>query len=279
MPVPPSTTTVKTAARLALAAVVILIVAACSGSAPPLGTSVSGVSGDGAGAAAFATPGDAAKPADGPINPFADPNAPVAGGRVVIANPTLADVMQASPLPEMAQGKDTAPVTIVQYVSMTCPHCRHFHEVTYPVLKREFIDTGKVRYILREFPIGKQSGNATIALRCAKPEKYFELYGKFMIQQPAWVSQEVRLEPIYAVAKQVGVTPAEWDACLKNQALISALTSIKDRGRTLGIIGTPNFFVNGRLVKSELSIDDIRKIVSAGGDVSAVAGLVPQKAQ
>lgn len=271
--------TILTAARCALAAVVVLSAAACSGTAPPLGNSVTGVSGDGAGAAAFSTPGDTAKPADGPINPFADPNERPAGGRVVIENPTAADVMQASALPEMAQGNAAAPVTIVQYASLTCPHCRNFHETTYPVLKREFIDTGKVRYILREFPIGKQSGNATIALRCAKPDKYFDLYGRFMKQQASWVSQEVRLEPIYAVAKQAGVTPAEWEACLKDQKLIGALTAIKDRGRTLGIIGTPNYFVNGRLVKSELTIADIRKIVSAGGDVSAVAGLVPQKAQ
>jgi protein-disulfide isomerase len=255
------------AAGMILAAVGAMSLAACSGSAPPLGPSVSGVSGDAsASGAAFATPVAAGeKASDGPINPFSDPNAPVSGGRVVIANPTVADVMQQGGLPEMALGNASAPVTIVQYASMTCPHCRHFHETTYPLLKREFIDTGKVRYILREFPIGKQSGNATIALRCAKPERYFELYGKFMTQQPSWVSQEVRLEPIYAVAKQSGVTPAEWDACLKNQTLITALTGIKDRGRTLGIIGTPNFFVNGKLVKSELTIGDIRALVAAGG--------------
>lgn len=180
----------------------------------------------------------------------------------MIANPTVAEIMLPGPLPEMAQGRPDAPVTIIQYASLTCPHCRHFHETTYPQLKREFIDTGKVRYILREFPIGKTSGNATIALRCAAPEKYFDLYGKFMTQQAAWVSMEVRLDPIFAVAKQVGMTRQQFDACLQNQAMIDGLKQIKERGRKLGIIGTPNFFAQGKLIKSELTIEDIRKLVA-----------------
>jgi len=248
------------------------ICAGCSGAPPELGGGVaggatSGLSTEGQGAAGQAfgdASGTGAKEA-APFNPFADPAAVAPGGRQVIANPTFDEVMQAGPLPEMTQGRPDAPVTIVEYASLTCPHCRHFHETVYPQLKREFIDTGKVRYILREFPIGKQSGNATIALRCAKPEMYFDLYGRFMAQQAAWVSQEVRLEPIFAVAKQAGLTQDEWDRCLRNETLIEALKAIKERGRTLGIIGTPNFFVGRELVKRELTIEDIRAIVAAGG--------------
>lgn len=267
--------TVRHAHAPLLALGLALALAGCSGNSPGLATPVAGspanvVSSDQPGqGSAFADASGAAAQSESPFNPFADPNAAAPGGRQIIANPAIADVMQPSSLPEMAQGKADAPITIVQYASLTCPHCRHFHETAYPQLKREFIDTGKVRYILREFPIGKQSGNATIALRCVKPEKYFETYGRFMTQQAAWVSQEVRLEPIFAVAKQSGLTQSEWDACLKNEALIGALKAIKDRGRTLGIIGTPNFFVNGKLVKSELTIADIRAIVASGGVVAA----------
>ena len=89
-------------------------------------------------------------------------------------NPSVAEIMKPGELPEMALGRKDAPVTIVQYASMTCPYCRQFQVDTFPVLKREYIDTGKVRYVLRaEFPIGKQSGLATIALRCAPADKYF----------------------------------------------------------------------------------------------------------
>jgi len=192
------------------------------------------------------------------FTPFADPPTVPTSGREAIENPTVADVMQPGPLPEMAWGREDAPVTIVQYASLTCPHCRAFHLTTFPELKRAYIDTGKVRYILREFPIGKASGNATIALRCAPPEKYLDLYGKFLSQQAAWVSQEVRLDAIFAVASRVGMTRAAFDACLANQGMIDALKAIKDRGRKLGVIGTPNFFVQGALVKSQMTIEDIR---------------------
>src|SRR5262245_63637947 len=149
----------------------------------------------------------------------------------------------------MALGRRDAPVTIVQYASMTCPYCRRFHAESFPALKREYIDTGKVRYVLRaEFPIGRQSGMATIALRCAPADQYFVLYEKLMAQQASWVSQEVRPEPILQVAAQVGMTRAQFDSCRENRAMIEQLNWIKERGRTLGVIGTPNFFMQGKLV-------------------------------
>jgi protein-disulfide isomerase len=216
-----------------------------------------------AGAASANSPAaeGATRTADSGFNPFAaEPSSPP-GGREVIANPTLADVMQTGALPEMAFGRADAPVTIIKYASLTCPYCRRFHLETFPLLKKEYIDTGKVRFIIREFPIGKTSGAATIALRCAKPEKYLELYGKFLEQQPAWVSQEVRLDPIFKVASQVGMTRQQFDACRENQAMIDGLKWVKDRGRTLGVIGTPNFFVGSTLIKKVLSVEEIRAMV------------------
>lgn len=182
--------------------------------------------------------------------------------RQVIENPTVADVMKPGPLPEMSMGKADAPVTIIKYASMTCPYCRLFQTETFPVLKREYIDTGKVRFIMREFPIGFQSGAATIALRCAPADKYFTLYIKLMRQQRTWVSQEVRREPIYKVARQVGLSRAKFDACFADKSLAAKLNRVKERGRTLGVIGTPNFFVNGRLVRRRLTTSDIHKLVA-----------------
>lgn len=253
------------ARRASPAAVALcLLLAACSGNAPDLpalsaagapSTSVDSATGS-------AYPESApAKSGDGPFDPFSTTPQSASGGREVIESPTIADVMAKSPLPDMSLGSPDAPVTIVQYASLTCPHCRAFHRDVFPEFKRTYIDTGKVRYILREFPIGKQSGNATVALRCAPPDKYFALYGKFMEQQASWVSQEVRLEPIFAVAKQVGMTQSQFDACLKNQAMIDGLKWVKERGRTLGVIGTPNFFVQGKLVKKTLMMSDIREMV------------------
>ena len=198
-----------------------------------------------------------------PFNPFRDGSLNDYGGRKVIAKPTLDDVLKVGMLEEMALGRKDAPVTVVKYASLTCPHCRRFQTKVFPTFKREYIDTGKVRFIIREFPIGRASGNATIALRCVAVSKYFKLYNFFLLQQTRWVSQEVRLNKIHAVAAQVGLSRSQFDACLKNQDLIQGLKWVKDRGRTLGIIGTPNFFIQNKLVKKVLDIDDLRSLVDA----------------
>ena len=208
---------------------------------------------------AFPTVTAAAK--EGLPSPFAGGEETASGGREVIQNPTHADIFAPGPLPEMSFGNANAPVTIVQYASLTCPHCRNFHMTVFPDFKRTYIDTGKVRYILREFPIGKTSGMATIALRCAPADKYLTLYGKFMEQQAQWVSQDVRLDPIFAVATQVGMTRAQFDSCAENQGMIENLKWVKERGRKLGIIGTPNYFVGDKLIKKELTMADIRELV------------------
>jgi protein-disulfide isomerase len=208
------------------------------------------------------------------LSPFSVPGE-ITPVRQVIAKPTKAEIMQTGALPEMAFGRPNAPVTIIKYGSLTCPYCRRFQMETFPKLKKEYIDTGKVRFIIREFPIGKTSGVATIALRCAAPTKYLELYGKFLEQQPTWVSQDVRLDPIFKVASQVGMTRQQFDACRENQAMIAGLKWIKDRGRTLGVIGTPNFFVGDTLVKKVLTIEEIRAMVDPllkGGVASATPG-------
>ena len=249
------------AKSLVLLAGIGAALAACAGDPPSVPALATGVSTDQAASGAFPDGASGAKGQSTAFNPLETPDGVAPGGREVIENPTVADIMLTGTLPEMALGRATAPVTIVQYASLTCPHCRAFHLETFPEFKRTYIDTGKVRYVLREFPIGKTSGNATIALRCARPEKYFDLYGKYMSQQASWVSQEVRLDPIFAVAKQVGMTRAEFDACLKNQGMIDGLKWVKERGRKLGIIGTPNFFVQGKLVKSTLTMKDIREMV------------------
>ena len=205
--------------------------------------------------------------------PFQDGTALTLAGRTVIANPTLAEIMQpAGSLPEMALGRADAPVTIIKYASMTCPFCRQFQIDAFPELKRQYIDTGKVRFILREFPIGFQSGAATVALRCVPEAKYFQAYDKLMRQQSVWVSMDVRTDPILKVAGEVGLTRAQFDACRENQMLVRDLNAIKERGRTLGIVGTPNFFINGRLIKSTLTLRDVKAIIDpilAGGGVPA----------
>lgn len=190
--------------------------------------------------------------------------------RQVIENPTNAQVMQAGALPERSLGRTDAPVTVIKYASMTCPYCRQFHRKTFPQLKKRYIDTGQMRFILREFPIGFQSGAATIALRCVPEDKYFAVYGALMERQSEWISQAVRREPIWKIVRKFGLKRAAFDACYEDKALIANLNAVKERGRTLGVIGTPNFFVNGKLYKRVLTMTDFDQLVGGTSATAAV---------
>ena len=175
--------------------------------------------------------------------------------------PPQQELMAPGPLGDRVLGKATAPVTVIEYVSLTCPHCANFQKTLFPRVKKEFIDTGKVRYIVREFPIGHMSGAAAIVNRCAPEDKYFFLLNQFLTRQPEWVSQEVRPDALYSVAKSSGMTRETFDKCLSNQTIIDGLTEVKQRGRQFGVIGTPTFFINGRKAQGEVTFDEIKSMI------------------
>jgi len=175
--------------------------------------------------------------------------------------PPQQELMAPGPLGDRVLGKATAPVTVIEYVSLTCPHCANFEKTLFPRMKKEFIDTGKVRYIVREFPIGRTAGTAAIVNRCAPEDKYFFLLNQFLARQPEWVSQEVRPDAIFSVAKASGMTRETFDKCLSNQVIIDGLTEVKQRGRQFGVIGTPTFFINGRKAQGEVTFDEIKAMI------------------
>jgi protein-disulfide isomerase len=175
--------------------------------------------------------------------------------------PPQAELMADGPLGERVLGKPNAPITVIEYVSLTCPHCANFQKTLFARVKKEFIDTGRVRFIVREFPIGHTSGTAAIINRCAPEDKYFFLLNQFLTRQPEWVSQEVRPDAIYSVAKSSGMTRETFDKCLSNQVIIAGLTEVKQRGRQFGVIGTPTFFINGRKAQGEVTFEQIKTMI------------------
>jgi protein-disulfide isomerase len=262
------------ASTLAGTLAVALAVAGCSGVSLPsqpdavVGT-MTGTVASTLGAANPGLAGETDRPAKR-FNPFAEDDG-ATGRRVVLKNPILADVLKPGPLLERSLGRADAPVTVIKYASLTCPYCRKFQLETFPQLKKRYIDTGKVRFILREFPIGFQSGAATVALRCVPAEHYFAAYAALLESQRQWVSQEVRRDPIWQVVKRFGLTRAQFDACYEDKQLVASLKAVKERGRTLGVIGTPNFFVGNKLEKRVLTMTDFDAIVARSGAVAARA--------
>ncbi len=178
------------------------------------------------------------------------------GPRKVIENPTIADLAVPGPLGDRFIGRADAPVTVVEYASLTCPYCRKFHAEEFAAIKKKYIDSGKVRWVLREFPIGHSSGNAWVVNRCAAADKYFDLFAAYLAEQPSWVSLEVRLDQIHAVAAKFGMTRETFNKCLEDKSLIDGLKWVKARGRELGVTGTPTFFVGDKKLRSVMTLKE-----------------------
>ena len=176
--------------------------------------------------------------------------------------PSKEELVQEGPLGDRVLGKATAPVTIIEYASLTCPHCRDYHRDVFPRVKREFIDTGRVRYVIREFPIGRTAGAAAIVARCAPADKYLFYVEQFLSRQPEWVSQEVREDALFKVAKAGGMTRETFDNCLTNQTIIEGLTEVKQQGRRFGVIGTPTLFINGQKAQGTVTFEQVKAMIS-----------------
>ena len=178
------------------------------------------------------------------------------------AEVSMADLLVPGPLGDEIQGQADAPVTIVEYASMTCPHCSHFHETTYPEMKKKYIDTGKVRFIFREFPLDPLAAAAAMLARCAGKDKFFPLIDAFFAQQKDWVVQKP-LQPMFAIAKQAGFTQQSFDECLANQQMLTGLEEQRTRAtQKFNVNSTPTFFINGKTVRGALTPEELDKQVA-----------------
>nr|GAJ37236.1 disulfide bond formation protein D precursor [Bradyrhizobium sp. DOA9] len=176
-----------------------------------------------------------------------------------------ADVAKPVSLPDMALGPKDAAVTITEYASMTCPHCAAFNEQVFPKIKTEYIDTGKVRYVFREFPLDIKAAAGSMLSRCiAKDDapKYFAVTDMLFRQQNDWVMKNTT-ETLTRIGKQAGLTQSQVEACLKDQALLDKIAADqKYASDVLKVDSTPTFFINGEKIKGEASFEEFAKKIN-----------------
>ncbi len=174
----------------------------------------------------------------------------------------LDELLKPGPLGDKILGDENAPVAIVEYASMTCGHCANFHKRTWPELKEQFIDTGKVRFIFREFPLDPVAAAAFMLARCAPADKYFEIVDTMFENQRTWAFGDNPYQSLLDFSKQIGFTQETFEECLTNQGMLDAVNAVKDRGANeFGVSSTPTFFINGEKHSGALSIEEMGKII------------------
>jgi protein-disulfide isomerase len=172
----------------------------------------------------------------------------------------LTDIMTPPAEGDMSMGPDTAKVTVIEYASASCPHCAKFYNEAFDQLKKEYIDTGKIKFIFREFPHNDQAMAAFMVARCSPKEKYFPLVDVYFKTQQKWVPDAYN--QLKDIAKQSGMTETDFDACLKNEKVAKGVFEVRDKAdRSYGVTGIPTFFINGKVHDGEITFADMKAII------------------
>jgi protein-disulfide isomerase len=173
----------------------------------------------------------------------------------------MATVLKPGPLPELTMG-DPSGVPMVEYGSLTCPHCATFSREIFPELKKDYIATGKVRFIFREFSRNSLDVAAFLLARCVGDDKAFAAAELLFAAQDKWAFVDKPLEPLIAAMRPAGLTHDQAMACLKDQSKADAMVAIGKRATDeIKMTGTPTFVIDGKVYGGELSIDQLKAIL------------------
>jgi protein-disulfide isomerase len=184
-------------------------------------------------------------------------------GAARAAEPGAADLAMPGPLGDVWLGSPDAKCTIIEYASMTCSHCAAFHRDTWPKLKSTYIDTGKVHFTLREFPLDALATAGFMLARCAGNDRYYAMIDLLFDKQNDWAFVKKPVEALASLTKQAGFTQKTFEECLKNQEIRAGVEAVRSRaGTILGVEATPTFFINGKKYDGEMSFEAMDKIIA-----------------
>ncbi|MCJ8053205.1 DsbA family protein [Shinella curvata] len=184
----------------------------------------------------------------------------------------MAEVLKPGALPDMALGEANAPVTIVEYMSTTCPHCAAFHNNTFDAIKAKYVDGGKVRFIVREFPFDPRAAAAFMLARCnpqdttklTEAAQYYPMISMLMKQQETWAAAQDGREALLQMSKLAGFTQESFQACLTNQKLLDDVNAVRERGaKDFGVAATPTFLINGKRYSGDMSVDTMSALIDS----------------
>ncbi len=165
-------------------------------------------------------------------------------------------------LGERSIGRADAPVVVIEYASATCPHCAEFHEKILPLIRTEYVDTGKVRFIFREFPLDQLAMAVFLLARCVPEEKFFSTIDMLFRRQQTWMN--TRKKELLRVMQLSGMDEAAFETCLKREDISKAIFDSTMKARDeFGIKGTPAIFINGKMVDGHKDFAEIKTAIDA----------------
>ncbi|MHB1219368.1 MAG: DsbA family protein [Alphaproteobacteria bacterium] len=179
-----------------------------------------------------------------------------------LAPVSAAPVTVQEAMSERVLGKADAPITIIEFASLTCPHCKNFEINTLPKLKAAYIDTGKAKLIYRDFPLDGRALLAAMVARCAPKDRYFAFLGALFRGQDTWARAQDPLQALGQVARVGGMSQADFDACIKNEALFEAVK--KDAAEAQSrykVESTPTFIINGKKMDGTYSFESFEAAI------------------
>lgn len=172
------------------------------------------------------------------------------------------ELMKPGELPDYVLGKEDAPNTIVEYSSLTCPHCADFHRDVLTKIKLKYIDTGKAKYILREFPLDNVAAAGFMLGRCVDKAKYYDFIEMLYANQEAWAFKDQPLVELQKFSKQAGFTDDSFTQCLRDEKNLKHIEWVRERGnKSFAIHATPTFFINGKRLKGGNGIEKFDEIL------------------
>jgi protein-disulfide isomerase len=176
----------------------------------------------------------------------------------------VAELAKPVPLGDVVLGDPNSPVTLIEYASMSCGHCSEFHRTVFPKIKSDYIDTNKIRYIFREFPLDIKAAAGSMLARCVgkdDPKKYHAVVDLLFATQNDWVLKDTS-EQLKKLSKQTGMSDEAFNACLGNQSMLDAIKQGQDQAyEKFKVDSTPTFFVNGTKLKGGATYEDFKKLI------------------
>ena len=168
----------------------------------------------------------------------------------------------AEPLPEMTLGTGGAPVTIIEYASMSCSHCALFHADVYPQLKEKYIDTGKARLIFREFPLNAPAFQASVLARCGGPSRFFGLIDILFRESKRWAAAPDPIAELTQIGRLGGISAEKFQNCLQDKRITDGILKNRLTGeQEHKITSTPSFVINGQLVTGAQEIAEFERLI------------------